>query len=197
MYSKVAAVTIRQVELNVRERILNATIQLIASDGLDSVRHRSVAELAEVSPGSTTYHFATRDDLIEAAFEQYLGQLDELIEQVWAGLDDSDPEEFVIAMIESLIALEFQTPSRMQAEYEMVLFAARTPSLGAKLREWEHDRWRNVSQVLSRAGAHDPDTGARTIIALIRGLEVERLIWTDSVVDLRPRLTPVVRSLLQ
>lgn len=184
-------------ELNIRERILNATIQLIASDGLDSVRHRSVAELAEVSLGSTTYHFASRNDLVEAAFEQYLAELDELIEQVGFGLDESDPEEFVIAVIESLIALEFQTPWRMQAEYEMVLFAARTPSLGAKLREWEDDRWRNLSQVLRGAGARDPDNGARTIIALIRGLEVERLIWSDSVGDLRPRLEPVVRSLLQ
>ena len=183
--------------LTVRERILAATIRLIASDGLDSVRHRSVADLADVSLGSTTYHFATRNDLIEAAFEQYLAELDELIEQVGFSLDESDPQEHVIAVIESLIALEFQTPWTMQAEYEMVLFAARTPSLGVRLREWESGRSRNLSEVLRGAGARDPDNAARTLIALIRGLEVERLIWSDNVSDLRPRLEPVVRSLLQ
>lgn len=182
---------------NIRERILHATIELIARDGLDGVRHRSVAESAGVSLGSTTYHFATRNDLIEAAFEQYLADLDELIEQVGVGLDESDPEELVIAVIESLIAAEFETPWRMLAEYEMVLFAARTPSLGARLREWEDDRWRGLTQVLRTAGAPDPDNAARTIIALIRGLEVERLIWSDGVGDLRPRLVPVVRSLLR
>lgn len=51
-----------------------ATLDVIAEEGLDAVRHRRVADLAGVSPGSTTYHFASRDDLIDEAFAYYLDQ---------------------------------------------------------------------------------------------------------------------------
>ena len=56
----------------VRDRIVAATLGIIAEEGLDAVRHRRVAERAGVSLGSTSYHFESRDDLIEAAFLQFL-----------------------------------------------------------------------------------------------------------------------------
>src|SRR3990170_176069 len=50
-------------EDSLKRRILAATLRLIAAEGLDAVRHRRVADMAEVSLGSTTYHFASRDGL--------------------------------------------------------------------------------------------------------------------------------------
>jgi DNA-binding transcriptional regulator YbjK len=49
-----------------RQAILDATVRVIAAGGLTSVTHRAVAVEAGVSTASTTYHFATLDDLLQA-----------------------------------------------------------------------------------------------------------------------------------
>jgi len=51
-----------------RQAILDATVRVIAAGGLTSVTHRAVAAEAGVSTASTTYHFATLDDLLQATF---------------------------------------------------------------------------------------------------------------------------------
>ena len=49
-----------------RQAILDATVRVIAAGGLTSVTHRAVAAEAGVSAASTTYHFATLEDLLKA-----------------------------------------------------------------------------------------------------------------------------------
>ncbi|WP_144391310.1 TetR/AcrR family transcriptional regulator [Pleionea sediminis] len=51
-----------------REALLEATLQLIIADGVRAVRHRAVAEKAEVPLAATTYYFADIYDLIHDAF---------------------------------------------------------------------------------------------------------------------------------
>src|SRR5262245_4250116 len=46
-----------------RAVILDATLRLIATDGVDAVTHRRVAAVADVPLGSTTYYFESREQL--------------------------------------------------------------------------------------------------------------------------------------
>ena len=55
-------------DASARARLLVATLRVIADEGLEAVTHRRVAALAGVSPGSTTQHFAPREDLLREAF---------------------------------------------------------------------------------------------------------------------------------
>ncbi len=55
-----------------RELILDTTLRLIASGGVDSVTHRRVAEDAGIPLGSTTYYFDSKEHLLREAFEHYL-----------------------------------------------------------------------------------------------------------------------------
>src|SRR3954454_18360884 len=52
-----------------RERIANAAIAVVAERGVEGVTHRAVAAAAGVPLGSTTYHFATLDDLLVMALQ--------------------------------------------------------------------------------------------------------------------------------
>lgn len=52
-----------------RDAILDAAIALLREDGAAAVTHRAVAARAGTSLAATTYHFATLDDLLVAAFE--------------------------------------------------------------------------------------------------------------------------------
>lgn len=58
-----------------RQEILRGAIKVIAEDGVSAVTHRTVAAAAGVPTASTTYHFATLDDLLIAAFHEASGQL--------------------------------------------------------------------------------------------------------------------------
>lgn len=50
-----------------RQRIIDAAIRVVAGRGIAGLSHRAVAAEADVPLGSTTYHFASLDDLLIAA----------------------------------------------------------------------------------------------------------------------------------
>lgn len=54
-----------------RASMLEAVLGLIVDQGMRAVRHRAVAERAGVSLGTTTYHFASIEELIVSAFEHW------------------------------------------------------------------------------------------------------------------------------
>ena len=47
-----------------RARVLSAALQLPGTQGLKALTHRRVDEQAQLSPGSTSYYFRTRDALL-------------------------------------------------------------------------------------------------------------------------------------
>src|SRR5690606_39302608 len=53
-----------------RNRIARAAITVIAERGINALTHRMVAAEAGVPLGSTTYHFATLDDLVAVALDE-------------------------------------------------------------------------------------------------------------------------------
>lgn len=182
-------------ESPVRERILDATLELIATDGLDAVRHRRVAEMAGVSPGSTTYHFASREDLIEAAFVHYLDGATRALGQIQVPSDASGPAEALTAYVHALLVEEFALPGLVRAEYELILHATRNAELARRLTEWEAAQIDAIEQFLRSTGAEHPESSARMVIALVRGLEVEHLIHRRSGSDRTDRLAPMLRAL--
>lgn len=54
-----------------RERIIAATLDLIAEEGLARVSHRKIAARAGVPLGSMTYHFDGIDELLREAFGRF------------------------------------------------------------------------------------------------------------------------------
>ena len=53
----------------IRAAIAQAAIDVVGAGGLGALTHRAVAAEAQVSLSSTTYHFASRHDIIAAAIE--------------------------------------------------------------------------------------------------------------------------------
>src|SRR3954470_6520309 len=51
----------------IRESIVAATVRIVAGEGVAAVTHRRVAAEAAVALSSTTWHFATKADILEAA----------------------------------------------------------------------------------------------------------------------------------
>ena len=57
-----------------RAKMLDAALDIMIEDGIRAVRHRAVAKRAGVALGSTTYHFASIEELIISAFQHWRGK---------------------------------------------------------------------------------------------------------------------------
>ena len=176
-----------------REVILTATLDLIASGGVDSVTHRRVAKHADVPLGSTTYYFKTREDLIRAAFDLYLTHHAALQAQVTAtpGTDLTAAVEFLIAFSN----LEFEQRHLLLTEYEMTLFAARDELLGQALNNWYEHLTDKIASSLQDIVTQSSHSAARAVLHLLRGHQLERLTNPAEDADvLRKRLTTLIHA---
>jgi DNA-binding transcriptional regulator YbjK len=120
-----------------RAGIARAVIDVVAEHGLRGLTHRRVAEAAGVPLGSTTYHFASLDDLmmagLELAAERNLAMMRRAAERLAPGDD-------VAAWLTDLV-IEMATTWRESniAERELYLEAIRAPALRPAARRWDDE----------------------------------------------------------
>jgi len=78
-------------------------------------------------------------------------------------------------------------------EHELMLRAARDPELAADFHRYERALASGLAEALESLGAPQPFDAARTLIALVRGFELDALTRPGADPDdLRRRLAPVV-----
>ena len=178
-----------------RRTILDAALRVIAAGGPDAVTHRRVAAEARVPLGSTTYYFATRDDLVREAFLHYLDEATGFL----AAIEREHAPVSRAAVVDLLVDVarrEFTDTVMVRAEYELVLYAARDETLARAFNRYEHGLETRLAETLERLGAHRPKDAARTLIDVVRGFEIEGLTRPAiELADLERRLFPVVRAL--
>ena len=167
---------------------------MIAEGGVDAVTHRRVAAKAGVSLSSTTYHFDTREDLIAEAFEHYIVEANEMIGSVSIDAVRSLEEAIDFAM--DYARREFADPELLQAEYELILYAARAPRVRTAFLAWQRGIESMMAEILERLGILQPLKTARTLSGLIRAFELERLTRPETdLEELRWRLELVAGAL--
>ena len=179
-----------------RSQILQAVLDLIAESGLETVTHRSAAAKTGVSPGTVTYHFPTRDSLIDAALTQYVsdyqaGLADAVAKQPIIGADQ------LVAFLVGTTALEPSALRLSMIEAEMALLAQRTGRLAGTLQAWQRSMEPILSEVLEGAGVSRPVEAARTLVAICRGTEFE-VMARGAPIDpqaLRSRLLAALKGL--
>ncbi|MDT9696011.1 TetR family transcriptional regulator [Streptomyces sp. P17] len=150
-----------------RQRIIDAAIRVVGAKGLAGLTHRSVAAEADVPLGSTTYHFATLDELMVAA----LRQANEGFAKVVAargGLTDpaADLADELAGWIGEWLAGD---RTGVELECELYLAALRRPALRPVAAEWATD----LAELLGRRT--DPVT-ARALVALMDGICLQVLL---------------------
>ncbi|WP_165309970.1 TetR/AcrR family transcriptional regulator [Vibrio ziniensis] len=70
---------------NRKDELIEATLRLIATDGIKAATVRSISEQAKVTQGLIRYHFKSKDDLIIAAYEKHMTNLIDLAAQAAEG----------------------------------------------------------------------------------------------------------------
>ncbi|MEU6170802.1 TetR family transcriptional regulator [Streptantibioticus parmotrematis] len=149
------------------QRIIDAALRVVGRDGIAGLSHRAVAAEADVPLGSTTYHFATLDDLLVAA----LRQLDErFIEDLRAHPGLADPDADLAAEVARLTG-EFLRGeySRAVLEYEIYLTALRREAVRPVAAEF-------VDAAVEVLAVRVDRETARALVALIDGLALQSLL---------------------
>ncbi|MER5553767.1 TetR family transcriptional regulator [Streptomyces sp. NPDC002793] len=150
-----------------RDRIIEAAIRIVGERGIAGLSHRTVAAEADVPLGSTTYHFASLDELLVAALRRCN---DTFAQTVRESAYFADP---AVSLADELTRLmgEWFGGGRgpMELEYELYLAALRRPALRAVATEWTD----GVGDLI--ACRTDPPT-ARALVALLDGIALQVLL---------------------
>ncbi|MEU1125323.1 TetR family transcriptional regulator [Streptomyces sp. NPDC005899] len=117
-----------------RERIIDAAIRVVAAEGIAGLSHRTVAAEADVPLGSTTYHFASLDELLVAALRRCNESFVRTVRESPYLLDPAVP----LADGLTRLAGEWFAAGRgpLELEYELYLAALRRPALRPVATEW-------------------------------------------------------------
>ncbi|MEU6523872.1 TetR family transcriptional regulator [Streptomyces sp. NPDC046924] len=150
-----------------RARIIAATLDLIAEEGLAAVSHRKIAKRAGVPLGSMTYHFSGIDELLREAFSDFTGHIVAVFDTYLAA--PTGRAEARTAVADLVHALSEGSSRDLVLTQELYSLAARRPAY----RELTHEWMRRSRSHLEKH--FDPDT-ARQLDALIEGLTLHRAL---------------------
>ncbi|NIH69431.1 TetR/AcrR family transcriptional regulator [Modestobacter marinus] len=155
-----------------RQRIVEATVDVIAEHGVAGTTHRLIAAAADVPLGSLTYHFTGLDDLRAQAFALHAERMAVKYEAHFAQVSSI---EDVVDAVTALVHADADADDRDWAvAYELFLAALRDPALRSVTESW----MRRSRSVLERFV--DPTT-SRGVDALIEGLVMHKVLSTRPV----------------
>lgn len=178
-----------------RERILRAAIGLIAEVGAERVTHRLLAARMKLSPGTLTYHFKSREDLVRQAFLIYM---DDYVRGLREALSARPLVSFdeIARFLTTMTSLGPEQADLAVFENELISKAQRDPALRQAVTHWSAQLPQAIASALESIGAPDPTRTANLLTAICRGAEVDVLtrgIRIDATA-FRERLLGVLRA---
>ena len=158
----------------VRDAIVAATVRIVAREGVAAVTHRRVAAEADVALSSTTWHFATKADILEAALRWSARYEVERIGSIADRLGDTDfdpaawAEELGDWLVEQLT---------VEREIAVALYRLQVELLGSEgalevHREWGEGLLAVGEHVLEHSATPTPQLDVRLIVAALDGLRM-------------------------
>ncbi len=184
-------------EGSTRERILEATVELMAEIGIDRVRTRTIAERAGVNPALVHYHFGSIAALVMEAAEYAL--LQELGPSIDVFVSAATMQDGITAILEWIEQRGQRTPGATILAEAMVK-ATRDPAF----RRWTQQASRRFRGIIlerlktARANheidpALDIEATAVLLAAALDGLLFHHLV--DPRLDVRQTAEPIAQML--
>ena len=165
-----------------RQQIIEAATEVISREGLGNATIRRIAEEAGASLASIHYSFRDKEEVLAAVYEGLLGRAAELLgDAVPTGCGLHVAIERVMRAIYDWVVDE---RSLGFAQYELLFWAARTPSAG-DLAATVYSRYRLVLRdALVRGGDADKTSDelleiAQFVAYLLDGLTIHQLAASE------------------
>lgn len=150
-----------------RARIIKAALALFSAHGYERTSVKAIAEAAGIAQGLMYSHFAGKDELLKAIFQQSIQDVYESFALAEAGAAGPPPVEAIIRAAFSVVRqrLDFWRLSYGVRMQQPVLAA-----LGADLATWVETIRLTLERSLQAAGVADAATEARLLFAAIDGV---------------------------
>lgn len=171
-----------------KNKILTATLDLIADSGLASLSHRAIASAAGVQLAMTTYYFGTLENIIESAFDAFVTQTQVNRDRIGAAADSiyyryaeqgtvgenirgyiDELAELVTEYIDTEVA-EHQRQLAVQCQF---LFEQNlTEALALKVRALNESLFDIAERTTVRLCSAEPRVDAQLLVHVIRQYEL-------------------------
>lgn len=168
-----------------RAQIVEAAAAYALEHGISALSHRQAAAAAQVPLGSTTYYFASLDELRAAAVERMLiGDRQRRKQAIGDGLPTNVPAaDFAWRLIDVVIAIpRLDEPVQVALLYERIAEAVRSPELAEVLRTASLEVLADVAELSVGTPWADADPAA--LLSIVDG----RAIGWLALGDTRPHL---------
>lgn len=161
----------------VREAVVDATVRIVAREGVAAVTHRRVAAEAGVALSSTTWHFATKGDILEAALRSAARREVERIAAIADRLGDGgfDASAWADALGDWLIEEVTTGRDLAVALYRLQVELLGTPGALEVHREWGEGLRAVGERVLEHSSTETPAIDVRLVVAALDGLRMGAL----------------------
>ena len=182
-----------------REAIVAATVRIVAREGVAAVTHRRVAAEAGVALSSTTWHFAAKADILEAALRWTASREVERIRAIADHLGDSDfdPSAWADELGDWLVEQVTGERELAVALYRLQVELLDSPGDAQVHAEWGEGLGTVGERVLAHSSTATPELDVRLIAAALDGLRMGVLSSNEQDVEwLRLAVRRQVRALL-
>jgi DNA-binding transcriptional regulator YbjK len=162
-----------------RGALVTAAADLLCEGGFEAVRHRAVARRAGLPLASTTYYFASLDDLIAAAVEQVaLREAAQLQARVSAlSRRRRGTESTADVLVELLVDSPGAAPQQqMIGRYERYIACARYPALRDIQRKVMRQRADAIGEAVERSGRRVHSDLVSALVHAVDGAVVSALV---------------------
>ncbi|MFH8615657.1 TetR/AcrR family transcriptional regulator [Streptomyces sp. NPDC017979] len=116
-----------------KQELIEATVRVVARDGVAGVSHRAVAREAGQPATAAAYYFSSIDELLTAALTRCMH---EDAERVRALAARTDGTAAALGGLADVMCAAVARPAHLLAEYELFLLAARRPELRSATDDW-------------------------------------------------------------
>ena len=164
-----------------RAALVEAAARVALEHGVAALSHRLVAAEAGVALGSTTYYFASLDELRAAAIHRLLAGDRERREQVLAAGVPADPAPADLAwvLIDLVIGVaRLDEPAQVARLYERIAEAARAPQLADVVRAGQEAVEADADRLVARTPWAQAD--GDTLVAIVDGRAIGWLAHGDA-----------------
>ena len=180
-----------------KQTLVEAVLRLLAREGMGSITHRAVAVEAGTSLRSTTYYFATKEDMIREAFRYFVTCSLERIDRIrdLASADKIDVATGARLIVDQVAAESEDPNTSWAAEFELVLGVSRDPALAPEYLDFQVKLEERVQLMMKELGSPHSARDARIVLGFLRGFELEQLTRPDRPLSKRALVADLTRLL--
>jgi DNA-binding transcriptional regulator YbjK len=195
-----------------RERILLATIDILAVNGIKGTTHRAIANYADIQLSLTTYYFKDINELVQAAFQlnsKYLrAKTSIIVEKVFYTLENLDPimlkktslkTELCEKLSKVTATYLFNNVQKISVNITVEQLMNTTVKVNAQLKELalehEESELKPFTALASFFNKNDPEIDAQLMRTVFSQLQYHQLSLPEEERSIEPMLK-VIRTFL-